>query len=51
ADVSAWLVCRVVSRVPAGDHRIVIAEAVAGSPSGAGRPLVYHQGRFTALRD
>ncbi|MEV4881507.1 flavin reductase family protein [Streptomyces cyaneofuscatus] len=51
ADVSAWLVCRVVARIPAGDHRIVIAEAVAGDPSGAGRPLVYHQGRFTALRD
>ncbi|MDW4914942.1 flavin reductase family protein [Streptomyces californicus] len=51
AHVSAWLVCRVVSRVPAGDHRIVIAEAVAGSHSGPGRPLVHHQGRFTALRD
>ncbi|RBL81172.1 flavin reductase, partial [Streptomyces cavourensis] len=51
AGVSAWLVCRVVARVPAGDHRIVIAEAVAGDPSGAGRPLVYYQGRFTALRD
>lgn len=49
--VSAWLVCRVVTRVPAGDHRVVIAEAVAGDPSGGGRPLVYHQGRFTALRD
>ncbi|PCG84669.1 flavin reductase [Streptomyces sp. WZ.A104] len=51
ADVPAWLVCRVVARIPAGDHRIVIAEAVAGDPAGAGRPLVYHQGRFTALRD
>ncbi|MEV6859035.1 flavin reductase family protein [Streptomyces microflavus] len=51
AGVSAWLVCRVAARIPAGDHRIVIAEAVAGDPSGAGRPLVYHQGRFTALRD
>ncbi|MCX4678906.1 flavin reductase family protein [Streptomyces sp. NBC_01433] len=49
--VSAWLVCRVVDRVPAGDHRIVIAEAVVGDPAGGGRPLVYHQGRFTALRD
>ncbi|MFJ4966623.1 p-hydroxyphenylacetate 3-hydroxylase, reductase component [Streptomyces sp. ADI96-02] len=49
--VPAWLVCRVVARVPAGDHVIVIAEAVAGDPSGEGRPLVYHQGRFTALRD
>ena len=49
--VVAWLVCRVVARVPAGDHRIVIAEVVVGDPAGAGRPLLYHQGRFTALRD
>ncbi|MET9433307.1 flavin reductase family protein [Streptomyces sp. NPDC006551] len=49
--VLAWLVCRVVARVPAGDHRIVMAQAVAGDPAGAGRPLLYHQGRFTALRD
>ncbi|MEU9363028.1 flavin reductase family protein [Streptomyces sp. NPDC048301] len=49
--VVAWLVCRVVARVPAGDHRIVIAQVEAGDPSGGGRPLVHHQGRFTALRD
>ncbi|TLQ47329.1 flavin reductase family protein [Streptomyces marianii] len=49
--VLAWLVCRVVARVPAGDHRVVIAEAVAGHPEGTGRPLLYHQGRFNALRD
>ncbi|POX37691.1 flavin reductase [Streptomyces sp. Ru73] len=49
--VLAWLVCRVVARVPAGDHRIVLGEVVVGDPSGAGRPLLYHQGRFTALRD
>jgi flavin reductase (DIM6/NTAB) family NADH-FMN oxidoreductase RutF len=49
--VPAWLIGRVVSRVPAGDHRIVLAEVVLGDPSGAGRPLLYHQGRFTALRD
>ncbi|MFG2129408.1 flavin reductase family protein [Streptomyces sp. NPDC048751] len=50
-DVLAWLVCRVVARVPAGDHRVVLAEVVLGDPTGAGRPLLYHQGRFTALRD
>ncbi|MFF8195625.1 flavin reductase family protein [Streptomyces bobili] len=50
-DVLAWLVCRVVARVPAGDHRIVLAEVVLGDPAGVGRPLLYHQGRFTALRD
>ncbi|WP_409056151.1 flavin reductase family protein [Streptomyces sp. SYP-A7185] len=47
----AWLVCKVAARVPAGDHRIVLAEAVVGDPAGAGRPLLYHQGRFNALRD
>ncbi|MEW2414403.1 flavin reductase family protein [Streptomyces sp. NPDC046866] len=49
--VLAWLVCRVVARVPAGAHRVIIAEAVVGDPAGEGRPLLYHQGRFNALRD
>ncbi|WP_030147193.1 MULTISPECIES: flavin reductase family protein [unclassified Streptomyces] len=49
--VLAWLVARVVARVPAGDHRIVIAEVVHGDPTGTGRPLLYHQGRFGRLRD
>ncbi|GGT96919.1 flavin reductase family protein [Streptomyces coeruleorubidus] len=49
--VLAWLVGRVVTRVPAGDHRIVIAEVVLGDPTGTGRPLLYHQGRFNRLRD
>jgi flavin reductase (DIM6/NTAB) family NADH-FMN oxidoreductase RutF len=49
--VLASLVCRVVARVPAGDHRIVIAEVVTGGPVATGRPLLYHQGRFNALRD
>ncbi|MEU6297824.1 flavin reductase family protein [Streptomyces erythrochromogenes] len=49
--VLAWLVCRVVARVPAGEHRVIIAQAVEGDPAGEGRPLLYHQGRFNALRD
>ncbi|MEU3353176.1 flavin reductase family protein [Streptomyces sp. NPDC037389] len=49
--VLAWMVCRVVARVPAGDHRLVLAEAVAGDPTGTGRPLLYHQGSFNGLRD
>ncbi|GAA3368242.1 flavin reductase family protein [Streptomyces sannanensis] len=49
--VLAWLVCRVVALVPAGDHRVVLAQAVVGDLSGEGRPLLYHQGRFNALRD
>ncbi|MGW3241034.1 flavin reductase family protein [Streptomyces sp. NPDC001070] len=50
-DVSAWLVARVVARIPAGDHRIVVAQAVAGAPEGdVARPLLYHHGRYNALR-
>ncbi|MDN0196475.1 flavin reductase family protein [Streptomyces sp. S.PNR 29] len=49
--VLAWLVCRIVGRVPAGDHRIVLAEVLLGDPAGPGRPLLYHQGRFNGLRD
>ncbi|MFF0156756.1 flavin reductase family protein [Streptomyces sp. NPDC005263] len=50
-DVQAWLVCRVVARVPAGDHRIVLAEVAVGDSTGPGRPLLYHQGRFHGLGD
>ncbi|MDQ1040523.1 flavin reductase (DIM6/NTAB) family NADH-FMN oxidoreductase RutF [Streptomyces sp. V3I8] len=49
--VLAWLVCRVVTRVPAGGHRIVLAEVVLGDPAGEGGPLLYHQGRFNGLRE
>ncbi|MEU3458907.1 flavin reductase family protein [Streptomyces sp. NPDC006733] len=48
--VSAWLVCRVLARIPAGDHRIVVAQALAGDPTGPGGPLLYHQGGFNGLR-
>ncbi|MFE0104439.1 flavin reductase family protein [Streptomyces sp. NPDC059009] len=47
----AWLVCRIVARVPAGDHRVVLAEPVVGDHARPGRPLLYQQGRFNALRD
>jgi flavin reductase (DIM6/NTAB) family NADH-FMN oxidoreductase RutF len=47
--VLAWMVCGVVARVPTGDHRVVLAEAVAGDSSGAGRPLLYHAGGYNAL--
>ncbi|KES03326.1 flavin reductase [Streptomyces toyocaensis] len=50
-DVPAWMVCKVVARVPAGDHRIVVAEVLLGDATGHGRPLLYHQGRFNGLRD
>jgi len=46
---AAWLVGRVAALVPAGDHRIVVAEAVAGDPDGPGGPLLYHQGGYHRL--
>ncbi|MFC4031470.1 flavin reductase family protein [Streptomyces polygonati] len=48
-SVSAWLVCRTEAMVPAGDHRLVIARAVAGDPNGPGGPLLYHEGGFHRL--
>jgi flavin reductase (DIM6/NTAB) family NADH-FMN oxidoreductase RutF len=48
----AWLVCRVVQRVHAGDHVIVLAEPVLGEHADdeTYQPLVYHNGRYTDLR-
>ncbi|MER7893462.1 flavin reductase family protein [Micromonospora sp. NPDC094482] len=45
--VLARLFCRVVHRVPAGDHTVVIAEPLALGDGGEGDPLVYHQGGYT----
>jgi flavin reductase (DIM6/NTAB) family NADH-FMN oxidoreductase RutF len=47
--VLAWLVCRVTTRVTAGDHAIVLAEPVVGGHAPDGEPLLYHMGRYTAL--
>ncbi|MDX6356791.1 MAG: hypothetical protein QOF98_3694, partial [Streptomyces sp.] len=47
--VTAWLVARIVARIPAGDHRIVVAQAVDADPHGPGRPLLYHEGGFHRL--
>ncbi|MER5408930.1 flavin reductase family protein [Streptomyces sp. NPDC002769] len=47
--VLARLVCRIVARVPAAGHRIVVAEAVTGASAGPGRPLLYHDGGFHRL--
>jgi flavin reductase (DIM6/NTAB) family NADH-FMN oxidoreductase RutF len=46
-DVLAVFVCRVVDRVPAGDHAIVLAEPVDGTHlADPGAPLLYHMGRY-----
>jgi flavin reductase (DIM6/NTAB) family NADH-FMN oxidoreductase RutF len=48
----AVLFCRIVERVPAGDHAIVLAEPTDGEHHGGGgeAPLLYHMGRYLNLR-
>jgi flavin reductase (DIM6/NTAB) family NADH-FMN oxidoreductase RutF len=45
--VSATLICRVMERVAAGDHTIVLAEPIEAAYAGGDRsPLLYHRGRY-----
>ncbi|WP_428965246.1 flavin reductase family protein [Micromonospora fluostatini] len=48
-DTLAWLLCRVVERVVAGDHAIVLAEPELVRHAGSGSPLLYHRGRYAGL--
>ncbi|MGC9671080.1 flavin reductase family protein [Planosporangium sp. 12N6] len=45
----AWLLCRVVDRVAAGDHTVVLAEPLLARHGESDAPLLYHQGGYTAL--
>ena len=49
ADGLGWLDCRIATIHPAGDHELVIAEAIEGAVADQGSPLVFHAGRFTGL--
>ncbi|MFC9505279.1 flavin reductase family protein [Streptomyces sp. NPDC057002] len=49
ADGLGWLDCRITTLHPAGDHELVIAEALEGALTAQAGPLVFHAGRFTAL--
>ncbi|MCS7045828.1 MAG: flavin reductase family protein [Gemmataceae bacterium] len=41
AEALAFLDCRVVQRVPAGDHDLVIADLEAGDLIGDGQPMIH----------
>ena len=45
----AYLDCRVVSVIPAGDNSLFLAEVVA-TRSSAGAPLIYHNQRYHQLK-
>jgi flavin reductase (DIM6/NTAB) family NADH-FMN oxidoreductase RutF len=44
----AWLLCRVVRRIAAGDHAIVLAEPLLAEYA-EGTPLLYHNGGYAGL--
>jgi len=45
----AWVVCRIVERVAAGDHAVVLAEPLLAQYGDEDSPLLYHQGRYVSL--
>lgn len=48
AEVLAWFECRVVNRIEAGDHSILIGEVV-GTGSRSGRPLLHFDRNYREL--
>ncbi len=51
ATALARLVCRIVERVPLGDHALILAEPLTGDfDPDADEPLLYHMGRYTTVR-
>lgn len=47
-DALAWLECRIVNRVEAGDHTLIIGQVETASPR-AERPLLYYRGGYAQL--
>jgi flavin reductase (DIM6/NTAB) family NADH-FMN oxidoreductase RutF len=46
AGATAWLVCRVDSTLPAGDHALIVGQVLSASAGRSAAPLVYHDGRY-----
>lgn len=46
---AAYLGCRVVQHVPAGDHVLVLARVEHADLSRSGRPLIYHDGGYASV--
>lgn len=47
-DALAWVECRIVNEVDAGDHTIFIGEVIAGD-AGEGSPLLFYRGGYAGL--
>lgn len=48
-DVLAWLVLAPVSRLPVGDHALVIGQVIEARHTVGRAPLVHHDGEFVQL--
>ncbi|NUR60856.1 MAG: flavin reductase family protein [Catenulispora sp.] len=49
-DSLAYLDCRVVREIAAGDHTVVLGEVLdVGRPRPDGRPLAFHSGKYVSL--
>ncbi|WP_242424937.1 flavin reductase family protein, partial [Frankia sp. EI5c] len=52
-DAAVWLRTRILTRLDAGDHHLVIAEVVEigadPEPAGPSAPLVYHNGGYGTI--
>ncbi|KNB53567.1 flavin reductase family protein [Streptomyces caatingaensis] len=48
-DGLGWLDCAISTIQPAGDHELVVAEALEGALTGREGPLIFHAGRFGTL--
>jgi flavin reductase (DIM6/NTAB) family NADH-FMN oxidoreductase RutF len=46
SECLAWLDCRVWSEHEAGDHRIIVGEAVECGATEEGEPLVFYRGEY-----
>ena len=46
---AAYLCCRVVRHVPAGDHVVVLARVTGARVERTGEPLIYHDGVYASV--
>lgn len=46
---AAYLCCRVVQHVPAGDHVVVLARVSEAQVNRSGSPLIYHDGAYASV--
>jgi len=44
-----WMECRIVQRIPAGDHHILIGQVVAARATPEGQPLLYYRSGYRRI--